>query len=88
LSGQGKDNKRKATRMLALRVPCDAQSSRRDVKLAALKQHIPNAPAQSALLGRPERDWKVKTKGQDRKSKPEIVLYFNCISAARRDSFP
>ena len=29
---------------------------RRDVKLATLRQHIPNTPAQFALLGKPERD--------------------------------
>jgi len=43
--GQRKGTKRKANRMLALRVvPCDAQSP---------------------LLGKPERDFKVKTKGQN-----------------------
>jgi len=68
LLAQIKVTKRKSTRMLALRVPCDAQSNRRDVKLAALRQHIPNPPVQSALLGKPERDWKIKTKGQNQKS--------------------
>ncbi|MFW2439398.1 MAG: hypothetical protein ACN4GR_08510, partial [Arenicellales bacterium] len=58
--GQRKGTKRKATRMLTLRVPCDAQSNRRDVKLAALRQHIPTTPAQSALLGKPERDLRSK----------------------------
>ncbi len=47
--------------MLALRVPCDVQLSRRDVKLAALRQRIPKSPPQSALLGKPERDFKIKT---------------------------
>jgi len=52
----------KGARMPALRVPCDAQSSRRDIKLAALRQHIPKSPAQSPLLGKPERDSKVNIK--------------------------
>jgi hypothetical protein len=56
LLAQRKVTKRKGTRMLALRVPCDAQSSRRDMKLAALRQHIPKPSAQSPLLGKPERD--------------------------------
>jgi len=42
--GQRKDTKRKATRMLALRVPCDAQSSRRDVKLAIAQTAHPEIP--------------------------------------------
>ena len=44
--------------MRALRVPCDARMSWRNVKLAALKQHIPKSPAHPPLLGKPERDWK------------------------------
>jgi hypothetical protein len=54
----------KGTRMLALPVPSDARLIRWDVKLASLKQHIPKSPAQSALLGKPERDFKVNTKSK------------------------
>jgi len=42
--GQRKGTKRKATRMLALRVPCDAQLSRRDVKLAIAQTVHPETP--------------------------------------------
>jgi len=45
--------------MLALRVPCDAQLSRRDVKLAGAQTTHPFSPAQFPLLGKPERDLKV-----------------------------
>jgi len=49
--------------MLALRVPCDAQLSRRDVKLGLRPQTAhPFSPAQSPLLGKPERDLKVNIK--------------------------
>ncbi|MFW2438955.1 MAG: hypothetical protein ACN4GR_06235, partial [Arenicellales bacterium] len=64
------------TRMLALRVPCDAQSSRRDMKLAALRQHIPKSPAQSALLGKPERDGLIKDMGLKTKDKRKIKTVF------------
>jgi len=50
--------------MLSLRVPCDAQLSRRDVKLGLRPQTThPFSPAQSPLLGKPERDLKVNIQG-------------------------
>ena len=55
--GQRKGTKRKATRMLALRVPCDARMSWRGVNSGyALKQAHPETPAHPVLLGKPERD--------------------------------
>ena len=45
--------------MPALRVAIDARMTRRDVKLAMLRQHIPTSPAHPVLLGEPERELKV-----------------------------
>jgi len=59
-----KVTKRKGTRILALRVPCDARMSWRGVKLAALRQHTPKPPAHPALLGKPERDFKINIKSR------------------------
>ncbi len=42
----------------SLWVPCDARMNRRDVKLAALIQHIPTSSAHPVLLGEPERGLK------------------------------
>ena len=52
-----KSPKEKIPNMPALRVPCDARMSQRDVKLANRSDsHIPNPPAHPVLLGEPERE--------------------------------
>jgi hypothetical protein len=62
---QRKGTKRKDPRMLALRVPCDARISWRGVNSGyALRQAHPETPAHPALLGKPERDFKVNIKNQ------------------------
>jgi len=63
--------------MLALRVPCDAQSSRRDVKLGLRPQTThPEFPGSICASRRPERDFKINIKS-------------NIVGApSRRDSLP
>ena len=72
LLAQRKVTKRKSTRMLALRVPCEARISWRGVNSGyALRQAHPETPAHPALLGKPERDYKFNIK-------------FNIVEAASR----
>jgi|GEM_PF-3639507 len=48
--------------MLVLRVPCDARMSWRGVNSLRSNRHTRETPAHPALLGKPERDFKTKTK--------------------------
>jgi len=65
LLAQRKVTKRKSTRMLALRVPCDAQSTRRDVKLGLCPQTThPEIPDSICASGSLNGIFKINTEHQ------------------------
>ncbi len=53
------------------------------MKLAALRQHIPKPPTQSALLGKSERDLKVNIKGNIVGAPLGAILFHQCSTTQK-----